>query len=200
MNKLIALLVFILILPLTACSIGTDEKDVSPVSWSSYFDPEISYITLEGDSITLDGDGVIVDGNQLAITSAGIYSISGTLNDGQIIVKTDDQETVNLILKGVDITCSTSSAIYIKNADKTVITLADGTENFVTDSDSYIVEGSVIEDSESIEPNAAIFSKDDLIINGSGSLTLSTEPSIELWLSISALIDQDLVVICYSIS
>lgn len=146
------------------------DSDDEDYSWDS---SETSYIVLAGDSIEFYGSGAVVDGTQIAITSAGTYCISGTLNDGQIIVNTKDEETVRLILNGVDITCSTSSPIYVKNAEKTVITLAEGTENLVTDGDAYIVEDSLIEDSESIEPNAAIFSKDDLTINGSGSLTVN---------------------------
>ncbi len=152
-----------------AISVVYDSDDLDS-SWNS---SEASHIVLAGDSIEFYGSGAVVDGNQIAITSAGTYCISGTLDDGQIIVNTKDEETVRLILNGMDITCSTSAPIYVRNAEKTVITLADGTENFVTDGDSYIVEDSLIEDSESIEPNAAIFSKDDLTINGNGALTVN---------------------------
>jgi len=124
-------------------------------------------ITL-GDKITVSGLGATVDGSKIAITSAGTYSMSGTLDDGQIVVKTEDTETVKLILNGVDITCSKSAPIYVFNAEKTVIALADGTENYVTDGDSYIFA-----DSTSDEPNAAVFSKDDLTICGNGSLTVN---------------------------
>lgn len=127
-----------------------------------------SLIKLEGDSISLDGSGATVDGSVVTITSAGTYSVSGVLNDGQIIVDTQDEETVVLVLNGAHITCSTSAPIYVVNAEKVVITLADGTENDVTDRDSYILESA-----DSNEPNAAIFSHDDLTINGNGSLTVN---------------------------
>ena len=129
---------------------------------------ELSYVTLEGNSIAVAGNGAIFDGSTVTITTAGTYSISGTLDDGQIIVDTEDEDTVFLILDGVEITCSTSAPIYVSNAEKVVLTLAEGTENYVTDGDSY-----VFEDAESDEPNAAVFSKDDLTINGSGSLTVN---------------------------
>jgi hypothetical protein len=127
-----------------------------------------SYITLQGDSIAFEGSGATVDGATITITSAGVYSIGGTLDDGQIIVDTEDEGTVVLLLDGADIASSTSAPIYVLHAEKTVITLADGTENTVSDGDHYILE-----DTESDEPNAAIFSKDDLTINGSGSLTVN---------------------------
>jgi hypothetical protein len=142
-------------------SVDYDRDDLD----SNVSSVDISYIELDGDSITFTGDGATVNGRTITITSAGTYSISGTLDDGQIIVDTEDQEKVGLILNGVNISSSTSAPIYVLNADKTVITLADGTENYVTDGDSYIFA-----DVESDEPNAAIFSKDDLTINGSGSL------------------------------
>jgi hypothetical protein len=144
-------------------SVEYDSDDLN----SSSTGPDISYIILEGDSITLDGDGATVEGNVITITSAGTYSVSGTLNDGHIRVNTEDSVMVKLVLNGADITCSTSAPIYIINAGKTVITLANGTENYITDGNSYILE-----DPASDEPNAAVFSKDDLTINGGGSLTV----------------------------
>jgi len=108
-------------------SVEYDRDDLD----SSVSSSDTSYIKLEGDSITFEGSGATVNGNIVTITSAGLYSISGTLNDGQIIVDTQDAETVALVLNGADITYSTSAPIYVSNAEKTVITLADGTENYV---------------------------------------------------------------------
>ena len=144
-------------------SVVYDSDDLD-YNWNS---SETSYLTLAGDSITIDRDGATVDGSQVTITSAGTYNLSGTLNDGQVIVDTEDDKTVKLVLNGADISCSTNAPIYVIDAEKVVVTLANGTENYVTDGDSYILE-----DDESDEPNAAIFSKSDLTINGSGSLTV----------------------------
>jgi hypothetical protein len=125
-----------------------------------------SYIKLNGDSISFEGSGATVADNVITITSAGVYEISGTLNDGQIIVESDNEETVVLVLDGVDLTYSKGAPIFVSNADKTIITLAAGTENIVTDAANYVFEN------DEDEPNAAIFSKDDLTINGAGSLTV----------------------------
>jgi hypothetical protein len=135
---------------------------------SSTNSEDISYVVLAGNSITLTGSGATVKGSKITITSAGIYNITGILKDGQIVVNTQDKENVKLFLNGIDITCSQSPPIYVINAEKVVITLADGTNNFVTDGDSYILENTV-----SDELDAAIFSNDDLTINGSGSLTVN---------------------------
>jgi hypothetical protein len=118
-----------------------------------------------GDTIIVNGSGASVSGSTVRITTGGSYSVSGTLDDGQIIVDSQDKELVTLILNGVDITCSTSAPIYAVDAKKMVIVLTEGTDNYVTDGDSYILE-----DAKANEPNAAVFSKCDLTISGSGLL------------------------------
>jgi Carbohydrate-binding domain-containing protein Cthe_2159 len=141
-----------------------DESDLEASENSA----DMSLISLNGDSITVEGDGAIVNGSTVTIFQAGTYSISGVLNDGQLLVDTPDEEIVTLVLNGASITSSTSAPVYILNAEKTVITLAEGSENFMTDSDSYLFV-----DPESSEPNAAIFSNDNLTINGSGYLVVN---------------------------
>jgi hypothetical protein len=121
-----------------------------------------------GDDITVEGDGVTVDNKKVTITSAGTYSIRGDLTDGQIIVDAGDEDKVYIILNGVNITCSNSAPIYIKNSDKTIISLADNTQNYIQDGENYIFE-----DGATDEPNAAIFSKADLIFIGDGSLDIT---------------------------
>jgi hypothetical protein len=141
-----------------------DIEDITS-TWTS---ADVSYINLNGDSAILDGTGAAISAGMIKIVSAGTYVISGTLDDGQIIVEVGGKETVRLILNGMDITCSTSAPVYIMNAEKVIITLEEGTENYITDGTSYILE-----DLTSDEPSAAIFSNDDLTINGGGSLTVN---------------------------
>ena len=141
-----------------------DPEDIA----ASPIDAEGStLIQLNGNSISVNGSGAIADESVVTINTAGTYQVSGTLKDGQIIVDTTDQENVILILAGVELTSQQSSPIYIANAEKVILTLADGTENTVTDSENYLVLD------ESGEPNATIFSKDDLTINGEGTLTIN---------------------------
>ena len=121
-----------------------------------------------GSSITVNGTGVTVDENIVTITQGGTYSLSGTLDDGQVIVNAGDLDQVELLLNGVHLTSSTSAPIYIMNADKTTLTLVEGTESVITDAESYVYEDATVD-----EPNAAIFSKDDLKINGTGSLIVN---------------------------
>lgn len=127
-------------------------------------------IRLNGDSIAFDGTASLatVSGSTITITTGGTYVVSGTLTDGQIIVNEPGNEAVRLVLSGVDITCKTSAPIYVKEAKKVVLILAEGTTNTVTDGDTY-----VFADEAAGEPNAAVFSKGDLSITGSGTLTVN---------------------------
>lgn len=118
-----------------------------------------------GDNITVNGEGATVENNKITISAAGIYSIKGSLADGQIIVNAGDEDKVYIILNGVNITCSKSASIYVMNSKKTVISLADNTENYIKDGESY-----VFADESTDEPNAAIFSKSDLTFIGNGLL------------------------------
>lgn len=138
------------------------SEDLNEI-WDS---AKTSYIYLEGDKITTENSNVSISDTIVTIKSGGTYSISGTLDDGQIRVQVSDSEQVHLILDGVNITCSNSSAIYVVNADKTIITLNENTINTLTDGTSY---ANTVED----EPNACLFSHDDLTINGIGILNIN---------------------------
>ena len=125
-------------------------------------------IQLNGTSASFEGDGeVVIDKGIITIKTAGVYTIEGKLDDGQIIVDTEDTSSVRLVLNGAEIHSSTTSAIYVKQAEKTIISLEEGTENILSDGEKYVYENS-----EEDEPNAALFSRDDLTINGSGKLVV----------------------------
>jgi Carbohydrate-binding domain-containing protein Cthe_2159 len=144
--------------------IVTYDKDDLYSDWKN---EDTTSIQLTGTGAEVDGSsGAIVDGNTITIKTSGTYVISGRLNDGQIIIDAEDKATVRLVLNGVEINSSTNSPIFVKKAEKTVLSLEKGTENYITDGEAYQLEGS--ED----EPNAAIFSKDNLTINGSGKLVV----------------------------
>jgi hypothetical protein len=125
-------------------------------------------IVLADDGITASGGGVAIDGSTATITSAGVYSLSGSLADGQIVVDTQDEAAVQLILNGVAIHNSASAPIYIVDAAQVAIVLAEGAQNAVSDGETYLFA-----DPTDDEPNAAIFSKADLTIGGSGALLVT---------------------------
>ncbi len=135
------------------------EKDLNPI-----YNAE-NEITLNNNSVKIKGKGNI-NNSDIMITEGGSYRITGTLDDGQIIVNSD--EKVNLILDNAEINCSDSSPIYIEKSDKTFITLAPDSENTLSDGKEY----SYSQDGEN-EPDAVIFSKDNLTVNGSGTLNIN---------------------------
>lgn len=123
-------------------------------------------IALNGSSVSCSSSSVAINGSEITISSGGSYIINGTLDDGSIIVDADDAK-VHLILNGVSIHSETSAAIYVKSADKTTITLAEDTDNTLSDSINYTYD-----DTDKEEPDAVLFSKDNLSINGNGSLNI----------------------------
>ena len=135
--------------------------------YTDWKNESVTTVTLNGSTISVDGTGAQVQDSTLTITSGGTYVISGQLTDGQIIVDSADKQTVRLVLNGAEINCSNSSAIYVKQAEKAVLSLEEGTTNSVSDTPNYVIEEG------SDEPDATIFSKDDLTINGAGALTIT---------------------------
>ena len=139
------------------------------------FDIEVTYSDKEKLSVTKSdlskySNVIKLSNKTVTITESGEYVLSGKIEDGQIIVDVSDEDdkVVTLILNGVDVTSKNSAPIYVKNAKKVVLSLVKDTVNTFTDSDSYTYE-----DEEKEEPNACIFSKDDLVIAGNGTLKVT---------------------------
>lgn len=141
---------------------GYTDRDLD----SSWSESDSTIITLNGNSIDIDGTGGGADGGVLTISAEGVYVLSGTLDSGQIVVDAGDNDKLQIVLNDVSVTSDDGPAISIQNADKVFITLAEGSSNTLKDSSTY-----TLEDGED-EPNAALYSKEDLTINGSGSLTV----------------------------
>ena len=140
------------------------ERDLS----ADYDESEAETITLSGTSAkTSASSGVSIDGSTVTITAEGVYIVSGTLNDGQIIVEADDAAKVQIVLNDASITSKTSAAIYVKSADKVFVTTAKGTANTLANGGSFTADGDTNVD-------GAVFAKDDITFNGSGSLTVDS--------------------------
>lgn len=100
-----------------------------------------------------------------AVTRPGVYHVQGSCC-GQLVIDAKGG-SVGLLLDGVSITSPDGPAIHIKAARQVILTLEAGTESTLTDSPAYTLpEG---ED----EPDGALFSKADLIINGAGSMRVT---------------------------
>lgn len=155
----------------TTVTVGDDtETDASKADETKADDSETDE-TKADESETNETEnaasGVYISGNIITITKEGTYVLSGALSEGQIVVDADSAK-VQLVLDNADITCASSAAIYVKNADKAFITLAEGSENILMNTAEY----------EAIDDNnidAVIFSKDDLTLNGKGTLTINSE-------------------------
>lgn len=123
-------------------------------------------ISCTGTNAKIEGSGAYQKDGVIQITKAGTYILRGDYQ-GQICVDAGKEDQVQLVLDEFSITCENSSSIYGLQSGKIILTLADGTENQVSDSSNYVFS-SADED----EPDAAVFSKDDLTINGTGKLTV----------------------------
>lgn len=132
-----------------------------------YEDSTSTHITLADNASVSDSNVVIISGNTVTITKEGTYILSGSLSDGQIIVDVEDTEKVQLVLDNVNINCDSSAAIYVRQADKVFITLAADSDNYLYTSGEFVT----IDDNNI---DAVIFSKDDLTLNGNGSLTIES--------------------------
>ena len=124
-------------------------------------------VTLSGDTAAADGAGVSVSDGLVAITAGGDYLLTGSFS-GSVVVDVEESEKVQLILSGAAIESEGQSAIVVLSADKVFLTLAENSENTVSASGELAALGEVNAD-------GAIFSKCDLTINGSGSLSVDCE-------------------------
>lgn len=116
---------------------------------------------------TSDATAVTVsDGNTINITEEGVYVISGSAEDCTIRVEADENAKVQLVLDGVEISNSDFPAIYVVSADKVFVTTTDS-ENTLTVSGEFSADGDTNTD-------AVIFSKDDLVLNGVGTLNVTS--------------------------
>lgn len=150
---------------ITQLSIEEDryqEEDLD-TSWS---EENATVITFSGGQAEIKGSGASVKNQIVTVSEKGTYVFRGTW-EGQILVNASKDSLVHLVLDGLTLTNPSGSAIYAQQSDKVVITLAKDSTNTVTDGAEYQFAA------EEDEPSAAIFSKDDLSLNGEGTLAVT---------------------------
>ena len=147
----------------TTSKSGTEASNTSADSSSVFTDRDLKQEadTSNAKKLTLS------DGKDVTITEEGVYIISGTAKDASVIVDAADDAKVQLVLENANITNSDSPCVYVKNADKVFVTTANGSENTLTVSGSFTADGDT-------KTDAVIFSKDDIVLNGEGTLNISS--------------------------
>lgn len=104
-----------------------------------------------------------VSSSQYVISSAGTYVLSGEAENFSLIVDADRKDQVTVLLQNAHISNTDFPIFYVRSAGKCFLTLSG--DNDLSVSDSFTSDNDV-------KTDAVIFSKDDLTINGSGSLTI----------------------------
>lgn len=150
---------------ISAVSYSADDMFTNRDYDYSYDESEAVNISLSDNGSSADDESVVIDGDTVTITEKGVYVLSGKLSDGQIVVDTDKDAKVQLVLNGVTINSDSSAAIYVKQADKVFVTTADGTTNNLATTGDYVA----IDDNNI---DAVIFSKETVTINGGGTLNI----------------------------
>ena len=139
------------------------ERDLG----GEYDESKSALVSFQGDKVVTSSKAVYVSGTKVRLEDEGTYIFSGTLNDGMIFIEAPKDAKIQIVLNGVNLTSKTGAAIYIKQANKVFITLAEGTENKLINGGSFVQTDDNMVD-------AVIFSKQDLTLNGSGTLVVGT--------------------------
>ena len=134
---------------------------------TQYSESNSAVIILSEDAISTNSNKVSVSGTTATITGEGTFILRGTLNDGMIVIDAGQKDKLHIVLEGASVTSSASAALYVRQAGKVFVTLAEGTENTLANSGNFtaIDENNV---------DGAVFSKQDLTFNGSGKLTVTS--------------------------
>lgn len=104
----------------------------------------------------------------MVVSGCGIQDMPlNTEEHGVIVVNADKTEKTQIVFNGVSVNSQTCAAIYVVQADKVFLTLASGSENTLSNGGTFTVI-----DENNVD--AVIFSKEDLTINGSGSLKITS--------------------------
>ena len=153
---------------MTRASYASEPASGSIIDTSSLFtdrDLEQTADTANATEIT------VKSGEDITISEEGVYVISGTATDCTITVDADSAAKVQLVLDGVSITNADAPAIYVLSADKVFVTTANGSSNELTTTGEFAAIGDVT------NIDGVIFAKDDLVLNGQGTLTINSSAS-----------------------
>lgn len=134
---------------------------------AGYDESNSVFIKLNGTSASCGSAAVEISESIVTITDEGTYVISGNLDNGMIVVNADKKDKLQIVLKDALINSETSAPIYVMQADKVFITLAEASVNTLSNGGEFTAI-----DENNID--AVIYSKEDLTLNGSGSLIVTS--------------------------
>ena len=158
---------------LFGCAVKTDDKTAVSVEKNAvlsladedgdetYNEADAVKIKLTGNTAKASGKGVTANGSSVVIGESGTYVLSGSLTDGSVAVNTEGK--VHLVLNGASIANTEGPALFVESAEKLILTAANGTKNELS-GDGENASGK----------KGGIYSKDDLVINGSGELSVTS--------------------------
>lgn len=127
-------------------------------------------IYLDGSKIYTQSKSVTVNGTTVVISSGGSFEIRGTLNDGKIVVNAGKNETVNLLLNSVEISCASTAPLYFLKADKVNIHLQPNSVNTLSNGGEFIAI-----DENNID--GVIYSKTDFTLTGLDGKLIINSPA-----------------------
>ena len=138
-----------------------EDKDIT------YSDDSAVKITLNGSTAKATSNAVKISGSTVKITEGATYVVTGTLDDGMLVVDAPKDAQVQIVLSGASVTSKTYAPLLVLQADKVVVTLEEGTQNTLTGGDSF----TPIDD---INLDGVVFAKTDLTFNGTGALAITS--------------------------
>lgn len=107
----------------------------------------------------------LTDNSSYRISEEGVYYLTGSAENFTVSVDADKNDKIQIVLENTDIDNVNFPAIYIISADKCFISAIG--EN------SLSVSG-IFESDGDTNTDAVIYSKDDLVLNGTGTLTIDS--------------------------
>ncbi len=128
--------------------------------YTTYLQSGICKINLNGDTVDCTSKNVLFTDDGITFLAGGVYVLSGEYSKG-ITIDSSDDVAVRLVLNGVNIT--SEIPLCVLQAEKVILSLVPNSENIFTDGDTRSDDSLT----------AALYSKDDLTINGSGSLVIN---------------------------
>ena len=129
---------------------------------TSYDESQASQITLADQTATVTGQGASFSDQTLTITQAGTYVLTGSGKNIKLVVEAADTDQVHLVFQNLTLE-GEGTLLRINKAQEVVISLAEGSQNALTESQA----------SDDEEVKATIHSQVPLTLNGTGNLTLT---------------------------